>query len=1337
MRSLALATAKAGNAIVDATGFDGWAVCGNFFLAQLKAHHPDSVRACSAPCVEQLYRFGGGTARALSCVEIAMCTPSKSAVRKQWAQVDVVGGSLPMLIGRGLGSHLGLVIDVSPGTVLVKEADAWLVAAQNDPTGLIFLSLIGQVDVRSGTVVPDEYKRNFYAAKTAMAGAIATDDAGASTGDERSCGDAGSETGEVEVDRADNVACSRDADGVRDQASDVAESHGEASAGASVVASGAADGPAAAAAQGATARYSTPQSEADSVEFASTVRKVVNDTQSDRRANEPPPARNRTQTGGRASVVPPEKSLPRILRMSDAQILRLHSAGHRSTATIMKFIRSAVGAKRTEKFAIELRALESRVQEVEEKCPGCYAREAKSAHKTVVPVVTREPMNRAFLDVLKVSDSMYALGIVDEATDDCCLQCLPGGHSSVAIVDGLFERWTSLRGRTEFIVSDRAPELLTELAVSSCEALGIVFEKTPAFASDSHGRIERKFGTIRRSLARLQDCPECPTNEREWRHAILSIENDCRNVVTVGGWSSAQRAWGRGTSIHASLDEQNLAQLSGSATTQVQRLCEVREAARLAFQHERCSKAAGRILSERARATERAFVVGEAVYFRRPVEKGSNTTHFVGPGVVSAVVHSLDEQSSGLSYTISRGGNLYSVHPADLKGALEYRVGDNRPLVLETSLTEDVERGYKTTEPTAPQDPTTTKTPVIILAEDEEQSRIDSVVRKLRSVPVKRRGRPPGSKNKQTTTKTAKGVAKTVAKRPAKRVARTVRKAVRPGAKTANAAAARKSRAATPKRKPRRVLAGHVVQPSIARLAHRICESHSIGFVTPVKTCDAVDGFDALCAVEGARPGTTGTAGTALEATDAPGRQGRSTPESPEGGAEGATESEGSSPELRSLWEDEEAWSDEGPEGAPESEDAPDCVRDRDRNRKEECVSERVCVNASKRGMFLRAFLASAETAVATNEVGALNAELPLGCEVVGQDTQYAHQWSDVSHVEQQAAMRKGISDYDVAEAWSADGLTWNEVRWQDPDAVKLTAHWVRKAKLVRKTLNGTEQWVLVGRARWTPHGYLETWLGKADCESPTTSVVAIRLSAAIGMKYGMFRFHIDLESAFFSSDPRPDEDLHTWIMEPSEAQPVGYSGPARYRKLLKSAPGTRQGPRAFWETLKAHLLADENMVQSRVDQCTFYRIDESSGLNLFTSWHVDDAEGWASTVQVAEEFVASLRKRFGVKYRLIPRGEPAIFAGVESLEDTDGMTYTQHAYNAEKLKPITVEAKADQVISEHEREALNTGVGCLRWGQRTCLEYGYDLHRLATWKVLSLACGRWRSLRGNCAVVM
>ena len=133
-----------------ATGFDGWAVCGTYFLSQLQAHHSGIVRKCDHECLERVYRFGGGTARALSCVEILMTTPTTTTTpRQEWVLVDVVGGNLPMLIGRGLGSHVRLVIDVEPGTVLVKDkTDNWVPAAYNDPSGLIFLSLVGVVDVQ-------------------------------------------------------------------------------------------------------------------------------------------------------------------------------------------------------------------------------------------------------------------------------------------------------------------------------------------------------------------------------------------------------------------------------------------------------------------------------------------------------------------------------------------------------------------------------------------------------------------------------------------------------------------------------------------------------------------------------------------------------------------------------------------------------------------------------------------------------------------------------------------------------------------------------------------------------------------------------------------------------------------------------------------------------------------------------------------------------------------------------------------------------------------------------------------------------------------------------------
>ena len=59
-----------GAAVLDALGFDGYAVCGQYYLQRLQDQYPEMTRGSSKRETSELYRFGGGTALAWTCARI-------------------------------------------------------------------------------------------------------------------------------------------------------------------------------------------------------------------------------------------------------------------------------------------------------------------------------------------------------------------------------------------------------------------------------------------------------------------------------------------------------------------------------------------------------------------------------------------------------------------------------------------------------------------------------------------------------------------------------------------------------------------------------------------------------------------------------------------------------------------------------------------------------------------------------------------------------------------------------------------------------------------------------------------------------------------------------------------------------------------------------------------------------------------------------------------------------------------------------------------------------------------------------------------------------------------
>ena len=99
---------------------------------------------------------------------------------------------------------------------------------------------------------------------------------------------------------------------------------------------------------------------------------------------------------------------------------------------------------------------------------------------------------------------------------------------------------------------------------------------------------------------------------------MRGIENDHRNVIQLNGYSSSQRATGRGCSDTVQLLDHTPVTLAGGESREVQRLLELKEKAREAYVQARSSRQLQAILHERVRAEPREFAVGEAVHYRRP-----------------------------------------------------------------------------------------------------------------------------------------------------------------------------------------------------------------------------------------------------------------------------------------------------------------------------------------------------------------------------------------------------------------------------------------------------------------------------------------------------------------------------------------------------------------------------------------------------------------------------------------------------------------------------------------------------------------------------------------------
>ena len=939
--------------------------------------------------------------------------------------------------------------------------------------------------------------------------------------------------------------------------------------------------------------------------------------------------------------------LPKRLRLTDAQLRRLHAKGHRPPARMFKFLVGTLskGERETHKAALE--ELRARCEKVRDECKGCNRMVPVESSGTRVPREEVEYLGRVWLDVMTLDRAagVYALGILDENTHDIALPVMQG-HSAGEVIEAYEDRWSSLRGVSYATLSDRGRELLAESTVELLNKEATISDQTPAYDSDAHGRIERVFATVRWALDRIVEAEGAPRSFKEWKKVLRGIENDHRNVITVGGYSSAQRATGRGCCDVVQLGDHSPATLGEAHSSEVRRLLELKELARGEYMKARNSRALAQMLAERVRPEVRPYAIGEAVYFRRPKDATGATkkSQWCGPGVVSAVVRALTSDTE--HYKVNHGGQLIDVSRRDIRGVRERKPGENRPLMLPQQQPE--ERPETAAESSLQLQPL-----------DDDHAEVVRAVQVAVDAEQRRGpGRPPGSKNRAASTP-AEGRGRRKAEETAESKA-----AVKPDSRWAPVTFGQYSRTdVTVGESKNRATSLEPTPPTEGKEPEML---DSPTFTSHESTPTNVDPANA----DGV-PSSGGDADMDLA-----------------GVASGS--------HRRAVHETGRRIDAAVPVALVASD-----------------VGAAMCDIASVDGSdadgeFGLGFDRCVRTllAFATQRLDEGTTDTQLE-----DQNQYEFTWDDVAPDEQEAARVQGLKDYDENGCWEQDpdwSLTRAELRAHDPDAEVLGAHWVDKSKLLER--DGVM--VLAGRSRWTPHGYDEEEPGAV--ESPTPTQATFRMVHCRGMRKRRVKISFDLGSAFFSSKKK--KHSRTWIKEPPELRRA--DGKVRYRKLFVDVPGTKRGPRSFYETLMDHMIAG-GCVRSKVDRCLLYLHDAHGNELGELCIHVDDGMGYVdeSAVTWLESY---LSERFKVKFKVVGWHEPHEFIGYECIESDEGCEINQHKYIRAKVEPVAISkqrAKAtNSLITEVERSQMRTALGNLRWVHRTSMEIGYELHRASQW---------------------
>ncbi len=324
-------------------------------------------------------------------------------------------------------------------------------------------------------------------------------------------------------------------------------------------------------------------------------------------------------------------------------------------------------------------------------------------------------------------------------------------------------------------------------------------------------------------------------------------------------------------------------------------------------------------------------------------------------------------------------------------------------------------------------------------------------------------------------------------------------------------------------------------------------------------------------------------------------------------------------------------------------------------------------------------------------------------------------EWDDLDEERKQAAIERAMDDYDEFRSWdAAQECRRGDLQWRGVQV--LSGRWVKKAKW--KLSEDGSQWLLGGRARWTPRGFEERGVSREEAESPTAAVSSHFMVEALGNAYDWTSIRCDISSAFFQSREFGRNEKEIWLELPPEYQPQGEATPKSEklcRRMLKEVPGTKMAPRKWQERLEEELRRG-GWEEVSVEKCLWAKRSKN-GLEGLLGTHVDDLRG-RMTPKVAAELEALLRRTLKVgEFRVDERGSEFVGLQWEILED--GTKIWQQAYAEQKLRELELPKhrwkERAHPVTDAERKAMYSVVGQLRWLCRTRPDISYEVSMMSS----------------------
>ena len=375
-----------------------------------------------------------------------------------------------------------------------------------------------------------------------------------------------------------------------------------------------------------------------------------------------------------------KRKRPFCLRLSEAQMYKIHSAGHEPAGPCCDtMLRSLSPADAVIWSAQKLKAV-TRMTIVCQTCKYCHPHGKNVSPTTHIHAVIVTFNVKVVIDIWESSDDQVALKrnqypIPGVRYWHLTIICAGSGRNAnvpfdkkpnaAAIVHALFIKWIAVWGPIkELLVSDNGGEFVNAAVCELAARCGFVKEVTAAYMPQSHGLVE--------VLNRVyRACWKRSRTEQGWRPITLieaeflsaTIENELNNTLQNTGYSASQRSTGRDSHLISNLIADNFCTpiepqhcVSDIVSSLVRMQNDAMDAYR-AVVHDRRLRC---FLKERSRGKIMVFRQGDYVCYHRP-SSNKNAETFLGPASV------VGYNPNSKVYILQHGGTLVNRSPLHLK----------------------------------------------------------------------------------------------------------------------------------------------------------------------------------------------------------------------------------------------------------------------------------------------------------------------------------------------------------------------------------------------------------------------------------------------------------------------------------------------------------------------------------------------------------------------------------------------------------------------------------------------------------------------------------------------